>query len=173
MMHPQPCVQNKNKHTSVVTTVTPEQPGIPRTMVYGLFRALPGDRAFLTPSPANRKSTSLTPTTEASGPHGFAVRISTFRQGRLHVHRIPFRVRDDREPPPSRERDSVWIIRNSDIVKLNYEIRNTIADDARSGVIGGRPPMSKMTRLTRNRPLADIRQKDDSARVFKHSRQIT
>src|ERR1700722_15868498 len=29
---PQPCVQNK-KHTSVVTTVTPETPGIPRAMV--------------------------------------------------------------------------------------------------------------------------------------------
>jgi hypothetical protein len=26
-------MQNKNKHTSVVTTVTPETPGIPRAMV--------------------------------------------------------------------------------------------------------------------------------------------
>src|ERR1700726_844683 len=30
-----------------VDTVTPESPGIPRAMVYGLFRALPGDRALL------------------------------------------------------------------------------------------------------------------------------
>ena len=35
-----------------VSQVTPESPGIPRAMVYGLFRALPGDRAFLPPSPA-------------------------------------------------------------------------------------------------------------------------
>jgi hypothetical protein len=35
-----------------VSQVTPESPGIPHAMVYGLFRALPGDRAFLPPSPA-------------------------------------------------------------------------------------------------------------------------
>src|SRR5580693_561148 len=33
-----------------VSQVTPESPGIPRAMVYGLYRALPGDRAFLPPS---------------------------------------------------------------------------------------------------------------------------
>jgi hypothetical protein len=42
----------RKKHTSVITTVTPETPGIPRAMVYGLLRALPGDQACLTPSPA-------------------------------------------------------------------------------------------------------------------------
>jgi hypothetical protein len=36
---------------------------------------------------------------EASGPHDFAVRVSTVRQRYLRVHRIPPRVRDDREPP--------------------------------------------------------------------------
>jgi len=42
----------KKKHTSVVTTVTPVSPGIPRANGFnGLFRALPGDRAFLPPSP--------------------------------------------------------------------------------------------------------------------------
>ena len=51
-MHPQPRVRNKTKHTSIVTTVTPVSPGIPRAMVYGLLRALPGDQACLTPSPA-------------------------------------------------------------------------------------------------------------------------
>jgi hypothetical protein len=40
------------KHTSVVTTVTPDTPGIPYAMVYGLYRALPGDRALLSPSSA-------------------------------------------------------------------------------------------------------------------------
>jgi hypothetical protein len=37
---------------------------------------------------------------EASGPHVFAVRFSAVRYRRIRVHRIPFRVRDDREPPP-------------------------------------------------------------------------
>jgi hypothetical protein len=50
------------KHTSVVTTVTSDSPDIPRTMVYGLFRALPGDQVFLTPSPAEKNSADLTPT---------------------------------------------------------------------------------------------------------------
>src|SRR3979409_2521252 len=43
-----------------VSRVTPESPRIPRAMVYGLFRALPGDRAFLPPSPA-LLSANLTP----------------------------------------------------------------------------------------------------------------
>src|SRR3982074_836171 len=43
-----------------VSQVTPESPGIPRAMVYGFLRALPGDRAFLPPSPA-LLSTDLTP----------------------------------------------------------------------------------------------------------------
>src|ERR1700682_2631775 len=41
----------KNNHTSVVTTGPPEQPGIPaRNGFNGFLRALPGDRAFLSPS---------------------------------------------------------------------------------------------------------------------------
>src|SRR6202166_3892388 len=43
-----------------VSQVTPESPGIPHAMVYGLYRALPGDRAFLPPSPA-LLSANLTP----------------------------------------------------------------------------------------------------------------
>jgi hypothetical protein len=35
----------------------------------------------------------------ASGPHDFAVRFSAIRQKRIHVHRIPSRVRDDRDTP--------------------------------------------------------------------------
>jgi hypothetical protein len=36
---------------------------------------------------------------EASGPHDFTVRISTVRQWHFSVHRIPPRVRDDRDTP--------------------------------------------------------------------------
>jgi len=38
--------RNRKKRTSIVTTVTPVSPDIPRAMVYGLFRALPSDRLF-------------------------------------------------------------------------------------------------------------------------------
>jgi len=83
-----------------VSQVTPETPGIPRTMVYGLLRALPGDRAFLSPSPLRSLLLkNLNASVEASGPHDFAVRFSAIRQKRIRVHRIPPRVRDDRDTP--------------------------------------------------------------------------
>ena len=47
-------VCNVERNSTRVVTVTPESPGIPRAMVYGLFRALPGDRALLPPSPAEK-----------------------------------------------------------------------------------------------------------------------
>jgi len=34
-----------------------------------------------------------------SGPHDFAVRLSAIRQKHIRVHRIPSRVRDDRDTP--------------------------------------------------------------------------
>jgi len=70
----------------------------PHAMVYSLFRTLPGDRAFLSPSSA-KNFRQLDASVEASGPHGFAVRVSAVRYRHLHVHRIPSRVRDDRDTP--------------------------------------------------------------------------
>jgi hypothetical protein len=50
------------KHTSIVTTGPPDSPGVPTHNGFnGLFRALPGDRAFLSPSPAEMNSADLTP----------------------------------------------------------------------------------------------------------------
>ena len=80
----------KFKHTSVVTTVTPDSPGIPRAMVYGLYRALPGDRAFLPPSPCEKTSARLDISVGISGPHDFAVRGATSLVADIaRVHRIP------------------------------------------------------------------------------------
>ena len=45
----------------------------------------------------------------ASGPHDFAVRISTVRQRHIRVHRIPSRVCDDRETPLVSGRDQIDI----------------------------------------------------------------
>jgi len=75
-MHPQPRMQIK-KHTSVVTTVTPVSPGIPRANGFnGFLRALPGDRAFLSPSLATMREhrRQLGIGVEMPGPHDFAVR---------------------------------------------------------------------------------------------------
>ena len=68
-------------------------------MVYGLLRALPGDRAFLSPSSAEMNSRQLDAGVEASGPHDFAVRFSAIRQARFSVHRIPPHVDDVRNAP--------------------------------------------------------------------------
>ena len=89
-----------------VSQVTPESPGIPRAMVYGLYRALPGEPGFLaTVAPEKLASQELDASVGASGPHVFAVRLHAVRYRRCCVHRIPPRVRDDREPPLSVGRD--------------------------------------------------------------------
>src|SRR5216684_7845725 len=69
-------------------------------MVYGLCRTLPGDRAFLSPSPA--RSVFLPGLTPASRRQDHTILPSAsgaVRQERQRGHRIPPRVRDDREPP--------------------------------------------------------------------------
>ena len=85
----------------------PESPGIPACNgVNGLFRALPGDRAFLSPSSAETCFRQLGAGVEASGPHGFSVRKSALSSAAL-LASIASRsnVRDDRETPLSVGRD--------------------------------------------------------------------
>jgi hypothetical protein len=92
----------KNSHASVVTTVTPETPGIPRAMVYGFLRALPGDQDLLTPSSADN-STDLTPTSRRQDHTTSPSASQRLRQCATRVHRIP--------PPTSvtiAKRPSVW-----------------------------------------------------------------
>ena len=77
----------KKPHTSIQGSGG--NPTFPAQWLYGLWRALPGDRACLTPSPREYgfvrpvglaiPPRDLTPTAEASGPHDFAVRFSTVR----------------------------------------------------------------------------------------------
>jgi hypothetical protein len=78
------------KHTSVVTTVTPESPGIPRAMVL----RVPSCSPRCAKPVSHRRHRHWVP-----GPHDFTVRLNAIRQRRIRVHRIPPRVRDDREPP--------------------------------------------------------------------------
>jgi hypothetical protein len=88
--HPQPRVQSEKKHTSVVTAGPAGSPGIPaRNGFNGFLRALPGDRAFLPPSPAKKASANLTP---ASGRQDHTTSPSAgwhVRQRTASVHRIP------------------------------------------------------------------------------------
>jgi hypothetical protein len=67
-------------------------------MVYGLYVVSPVI-GFLATVAGGNDFRQLDASTEASGPHDFAVRLSAVRQRHLRVHRIPPRVRDDREPP--------------------------------------------------------------------------
>src|ERR1700731_3141855 len=75
-------------------------PGIPaRNGFNGLFRALLGDRAFLSPSSA-RLLADLTPASRrqdhTTSP---SAKISALVSSAACVHRIPPRVRDDRDTP--------------------------------------------------------------------------
>jgi hypothetical protein len=74
-------------------------PAFPARMVLTVSFVLLGDRAFLTPSPAD-SSADLTPTIEASGPHDFAVRgIATRQLATLRPSHPASNVRDDRDTP--------------------------------------------------------------------------
>ena len=73
---------HKKTHTSI--QVQRRHPGLPCAMVYGLLRALTGDRAFLPPSSARSfASRELDTSVGVSGPHGFTVRSSHARQSQL------------------------------------------------------------------------------------------
>ena len=112
------------KHTSIVTTVTSVSPDIPRAMVLtGCFVLSPVIRVLLTPSLADKKSASLTPTARRQDHTTWPSTSSAVVTGAIRVHRIPLRVRDDREPPLWKERDGTLILRKFSIVKLNSEIK--------------------------------------------------
>ena len=95
-----------NRRRGGRTTGEPEQHHFPAQWFYGLFRALPGDRAFLPPSPPRSLFPRKTNTSiGASGPHDFASpRHSGAR--RLPSSRPPHpaaNVRDVRNAPLSGE----------------------------------------------------------------------
>ena len=96
-MHPQPRMQNKisirvshHGHTGII-------PAFPAQWFYGLLRALPGDQALLSPSPA----LLLADLAPASGRQNHTTSPSAaahFVKRTARVHRIPPRVRDVRTP---------------------------------------------------------------------------
>ena len=96
-------------------------PGIPaRGGVNGFLRALPGDRALLSPSSSAVSCAKLDASVEASEPHDLAVRIRRSRQ--QHHQRPPHprpHVRDDRERPSDGtgcgDYDLIWLKARSDL----------------------------------------------------------
>jgi hypothetical protein len=86
-------------HTSIHSGRTGNHPASPHAMVYGLLRALPGDRALLPPSSAENVSANLTPASKRQDHTTSPSAISTLVRSASRVHRISSRVRDDRDTP--------------------------------------------------------------------------
>ena len=86
-----------------------KHPAFPTQWFYGLYRALPGDRALLPPSFAGL-TRDLGASVGASGPHDFAVRVRRARQARRQRPPHPAsRVRDVAQRP-SVGRDQIAIM---------------------------------------------------------------
>jgi len=102
-VHPQPRVRKWwLECTRVFTASSPENARHPHAMVYGLYRALPGDRALLPPSSLRSLlPKNLAPASGCQDHTALPSASRAVRQERIRVHRIPARVRDDRETPLS------------------------------------------------------------------------
>src|SRR2546421_1431519 len=101
-MHPQSRVQKVKSTRGSHHRFTGAARHSPRNGFNGFLRALPGDRAYLPPSPAG-DSRKLDASVGASEPHDFAVREAgafVFRATSRPPHPVP-NVRDDRETPLS------------------------------------------------------------------------
>src|SRR5580704_6306906 len=102
--HPWPACNKKSRRQS--PQVQPDHPAFPAQWFYGLYRALPGDRAFLPPSSRRISPAQLSASVGAPGPHDFAVR---FRRRSSCVAKASTasrpNVRDDRETPLLVRRD--------------------------------------------------------------------
>jgi hypothetical protein len=70
------------KHASVVTTSTPKHPAFPHAMVLTVYFALSPVIGLSCHRHRRSCFRQLDASVEASGPHDFAVRVSTFRQAR-------------------------------------------------------------------------------------------
>ena len=92
-----PCA--KVESTRVVTTGSPGHPAFPCATVLTVSSGLSLVTGLVCHHRRRNCFRQLDASVGASGPHGFAVRISAVRYRHIRVHRIPSRVRDDREPP--------------------------------------------------------------------------
>ena len=92
------CAYGELRSTRVFTASSPERPGTPARNGLRLIPRSP-EIGLSCLRRLRRLRRKLDTSVEVSGPHDFAVRLSAARQEHIRVHRIPSRVRDDREPP--------------------------------------------------------------------------
>src|ERR1700737_1087492 len=76
-------------HTSIVTTGSPETPGLPCAMVLTVSFVLSPVTGLFCHRRLSDNSAKLDASVGASGPHDFAVRADAVRRQHLRVHRIP------------------------------------------------------------------------------------
>jgi hypothetical protein len=101
-LHPRSRVQKCTKKRTRAYRFSGGNPAFPARWFTGLFRALPGDRAFLPPSsPRSLLLKNLTPASGRQDHTASPSATTAFVIRRLRVHRISPRVRDDRDPPLS------------------------------------------------------------------------
>jgi hypothetical protein len=93
------CAQSSGKCTRVFTAVAPKITRHPRTQWLRLIRTLPGDRAFLPPSPRESYPQDLTPASRRQDHTTWPSALGALVRSASRVHRIPPRVRDDRDTP--------------------------------------------------------------------------
>jgi hypothetical protein len=98
LMHPQPRVQDKKAHKRSHHRFTGSIRFSLRNGFNGFLRALPGDRAFLSPSSRGLFRATLHQRRDARTTRLRRPRNALVSRAR-RVHRVPPRVRDDREPP--------------------------------------------------------------------------
>src|SRR5215213_1817001 len=87
------------KHTSIVTTVTPVTPGIPYAMVLTVYPVISPVIGLCCHRRQRTTSANLTPASRRQDHTTSPSASVLFVSSTTCVHRIPPRVRDDRETP--------------------------------------------------------------------------
>ena len=157
------CALGSGVCTRVFTAEAPDTSGIPHAMVLTVsFVISPAIGLSCHRHPRDAKHhRELDASVEASGPHDFAVRLSAVRYRHLRVHRIPPRVRDDREPPlmwdgTAENKPVIWVWCEEEIFlqrgldrqpqnRASGQI-NKCSPHARSDMRGQRQPHFRMSR---------------------------
>ena len=93
------CNGSAVKNAHAYSQVTPESPGFPRAMVYGLYALSSVSPALLATVARESCAANLTPALGVSGPHDFAVRFGRSRQ--------------ERHPRPPHPRPALMTLRNA------------------------------------------------------------
>jgi hypothetical protein len=146
-LHPQPPVQQKS--TGVEATGTPENPAFPHAMVLTVSFVLSPVIGLFCHRHQRIISANLTPASRRQDHTTSPSAISAFVKGAASVHRIPSRVRDDRETPlVGRDARILPLIWGRDQHRRLRQINTTgksrvgavsAASTGKFGVIGERP----------------------------------